>query len=165
MTNLKQLKKLIKTDISDGHGFLSTLKPEFIDYLCHLTHTFKKYANKGLKPHIKKVLKSKDRREAKKNMKLAHLETGGSFFGFLKNAGASVVDLAKRAGNSIADTTSSYFDKAKTLAQKGLLEAKPYIKEYAPLVLSKASSMIPVVGNIAEPIVKKGAEWLLNKWK
>ena len=162
--NLKKLEKLCRTDIEAGHQFLTDAKPEFIDFLCHFLHSHKKYAGDDIKKHIKKILKSDTVSNAKKQMLKSNLETGGSFFSFVKNAGTSLVNTAKNVGSQIADTTGSWFDKTKELASKGLNIAKPYIKEYGPELLGKAAEMIPIVGPVAGPIVKKGSSWLLNKW-
>jgi hypothetical protein len=71
--------------------------------------------------------------------------------------------MAKSAGSQIVSTAHNFYDKAKPLAEKGFQMAKPYVKEYAPTLLGKAAEMIPIVGPIAGPIVKKGAEYGIKK--
>jgi hypothetical protein len=162
-SRLKYLRSLSKIKIEDAIKFLGKSKPENIDFLCHVIKTFKHHSPPEIKRHLTKILRSKTARIAKKRMIAAHNETGGAFSDWLKKAGNSVTDMAKRAGSSITSTASSFFDKALPMAQKGLEFAKPYIKEYGPTLAGKAAAMIPVIGPIAEPIAKKGAEWLLGK--
>lgn len=159
-----KLKKLINTHTEQGEKFLKNCKTNHIEFFGHMMHTFKKHTPPELKSHISHILKSKTPRIAKARMIKAHLDTQGGFFDFFKRAGNSISDIAKKTGNSIYTTATNFYDKAVPIAQKGLEYAKPYVKEYGPYVAGKAAAMIPVIGPIAEPIAKKGTEWLLNKF-
>lgn len=162
--HLRKLSKLLKTSTTDSDKFLKGCNSEFVDFLCHLIHTFKKYAHPEMKKHITKVLKSKTARIAKSKMRESNNETGGGFFDFVKNAGSKISNIASNIGSHVVSTASSWFDKGTDMAKKGFQLAKPYIKEYGPTVLGKVASMTPMFGNIAEPIVKEGAKHLFNKY-
>ena len=156
------LSKLIKS--TDGEKCIRSFKPDQTDYMAHVLHSVKKYTPPELKPHVSRILRSATPRIAKSRMLQAHSETGGSFFDFLKKAGSAVSNIAQKAGNQAIAVSNKFFDKAVPLAQKGLTLAKPYIKEHGPSLLGKAAEMIPVVGPVAGPVVKKGAEMLFNKF-
>jgi len=160
---IRKLKKLVKTDNSEGSSFLKGTKPEHIDYLLHNIKTFKKYTPDELKPHINKILKSKTARIAKKRLIESNDITGGGIFDFVKKIGSSTVNMAKDLGNNIVNKTSSFFDKAVPMAKKGFELAKPYIKQYAPEAVSFGVSHIPAIGPTVAPIAKQGTKWLLNK--
>lgn len=161
--NIKRLQKLVQCDTENGDGFLKNSKPEFIDFLCHMIHTFKKYHPQELKAHFRKILSSKTARQAKSRMRKAHEETGGGWFDTMKSYGSSALNMAKDLGSSALSTAGSWFDKGKDLASQGFNMAKPYIKEYGPTLLGKAGEMIPIVGPIAGPVIKKGSEWAFGK--
>lgn len=165
-TNLRRLKKMTQTHPEHADQFLKGCKAGFIDFLSHSLHTFKKHVPEEYKKHVSHILRAKTARIAKARMLEAHHVTGGGIFDFFKRVGSSVLDMTKRAGSSVASTASSFYDKAVPMAQKGLDLAKPYIKEYGPYIAGKAAEMIPVIGPVAGPIVKKGAAWALDKlWK
>ena len=161
--NIRRLAKLVQTDTSEGDKFLKNSKGEFIDFMCHMIHTFKKYHPQELKAHFRKILASKTARQAKGRMRKAHEETGGGFFDSVKSFGNSALNMAKDYGSQALQTAGSWFDKGKDLASKGFDLAKPYIKEYAPQAVQMGASYIPVVGPIVAPFAKKGAEWALGK--
>ena len=161
--NIRRLAKLVQTDKSDGDKFLKNSKPEFVDFMCHMIHTFKKYHPQELKAHFRKILSSKTARQAKGRMRNAHEETGGGFFDSVKSFGNSALGMAKDFGSSALSTAGSWFDKGKDLASKGFDMAKPYIKQYAPDAVAMGTSFIPVAGPIIAPFARKATAFGLSK--
>ena len=158
------LKRIIKTPGIDMLKLYSGMRPKTTDFLLHLTHSLKKYTPPEHVQHIKDILKSKDIPEAKEMFKKAHIESGGGFSDWLKKGASAVSNGVKALGSKVVETKNAFMDKAIPLAQKGFALAKPYIKEHLPTLLGKAASLLPVVGSIAEPLVRKGAEFLANRY-
>ena len=161
--NLKRIRKMINTPTEHGDVFIKNSKPHHIDFIGHMLHTFKEHTPHELKPFVSHILRSKTPRIAKSRMIKAHHETGGGFFDFLKGAGSTISNIAKKVGSSVASTASNVYDKAVPLAKKGLEFAKPYIKEYAPEAVGFGVSHIPLVGPSIAPVAKMGTKWLLGK--
>ena len=163
-SNLKILKKIIATPSVDMLKLYTGMKAPTTHFLGHLVHSLKKYTPPELKDHVKNILRCPDPKSAGLAFQKAHIETGGSFSDWLKKGANAVSNGVKAIGSKAVELKNTFFDKAVPLAEKGLAYAKPYIKEHAPTLLGKAAEMIPVVGPIAGPIVRKGTEWLLIKW-
>jgi hypothetical protein len=162
--NLKILKRIIKTPSEDMLKFYTDMGAPTTHFLGHLVHSLKKYTPPELKDHVKSILRCPDPKSAGLAFQKAHIETGAGFSDWLKKGANAVSNGVKAIGAKAVEAKNAFFDKAVPLAEKGLAYAKPFIKEQGPTLLGKAAEMIPVVGPIAGPIVKKGAEWLLNKW-
>jgi hypothetical protein len=156
---ISKLKKLEKTPTVEGEEFLRKCKPEHIEFLAHLLHTFKEYTPAELKRHVRRVLSSTSCRMGKSRMIKAHQETGGAFFDWLKNGAADVSNLVKDKGTSIMSTAKGVFDKAVPYFSKGLENVK--------LLLGKAASKIPVVSKLQsllpEATLQKGISTMLTR--
>jgi len=157
------LRKLSATKLNGGEKFINECMPKDIDTCCHLIHTFSPLANEKLKDSIHQILTCKTPASAKKKMLSAHHTHGAGFMDFLKKGASTMGSLVKNFGSNAVKTTGSFFNKAVPLAQKGFAMAKPFIRDYAPSAVAFGVSHIPVVGPTIAPIVKKAAEWGLNK--
>lgn len=163
-TNLNILKKVLKTPSIDMLKLYKGMRPATTHFLGHLVHSLKKYSPPEHMQHIKDILRCPDPESAKQMFIKAHVESGAGFSDWLKKGASAVSNGVKALGSKVVQTGTAFFDKAVPLAQKGLKAAAPYIKQYAPDLLGKAASMIPIVGSIAEPLVRKGAEFLANRY-
>ena len=152
-SNLSRVKKLSKTPHSEGEAFLKNSKPHHIEFFQNAIHTFHPLANEVVRPHLRKILSSTSPRMAKSRMIDAHKVTGGAFFDYLKNAGTTVYNLAKKAGNAVMDTAHSAWDKSKSYLDKGFSLIKPLVQEY----------VLPKIKEYAPDLAKKGAQFLVDK--
>ena len=171
-SRIRRLRKLLKTKTEDGDKFLQDSKPDFIDFLAHTLHSFgqspfiEKVAqmHPDMPSHMRHILSAKSLRQAKTRMRECHGVRGGGFFDGLKSIGNSVVNSAKSFGNQVASTAGKYYDMATPYIQKGLDYVKPIIKDNAGTVASMGASYIPVVGPLLGPAVKKGVDYLANRY-